>query len=110
MSVKQQKSSLSLHFVGLFHSFASNRQPSLIPRYHTAREYAHGLEAFPPQDLCRSDRAAFLVSDGDDSVCTVHLQLVKMFVECGQRTQHRPGNVAPFPDELVRVPDIEHKR
>ena len=68
------------------------------------------LKAFPSQDLCRSDRAAFLVSDGDDGSCTVRRQLVKLFVEFGQRTQHRLCNVPPLPDKLVRVPDIEHKR
>ena len=94
----------------LLRSLAGDRQPSLIPRRHAASEDTHGRKTFPSQDLRRSDRAAFLVSDGDDGSCTVNLQLLKLFVKFGQGVKDRLLNVSPLPDKLVRVPHIEHQR
>lgn len=91
-------------------TLAGDRQPSLIPRRHPASEDTHGLKAFPSQDLCRSDRAALFVSNGDDGPCTVGLKFIKPAVQLGQRTKDRPYNVASLSNKLVRVPYIEHKR
>jgi hypothetical protein len=89
---------------------ARHWQPRFIPRRHAAREHAHGLKAFPSQDLCRSDRAAFLVSDSDDGVRTVSCQVVKLGVEFRQRAMNRPGNMSSLANEFVWVPNIKHKR
>src|SRR5262245_47491424 len=81
-----------------------------FPRCNTTSKYTYSREAFLSQDFCRSDRATFLVSDGDDEPRTVRLQLVQLCVEFGQGTQHRFCNVTPFPNKLVRVPYIKHER
>ena len=60
-----------------------DREPSFIPGSHAASKDTHNLKAFPSQDLCRSDRAAFLVSNGDDCMWAMSFQIVKLFVEFG---------------------------
>ena len=37
------------------------------------------------------------------------LRLIKLGVEFGQRNKHGFRNVPPLPNELVKVPYIEHK-
>src|SRR5262245_12509569 len=95
---------------GLLHALAGNRQPRRVPRCHAAGKYADRLKSFPTQQLCRSDRAALLVSDGDDSPCAVGLKLIKPAVQLGQGDEHRLFNVAPLPDKFVRVAHIEDQR
>ena len=80
-----------------------------MPCCHPASEDLH-LKAFVSQDPRRSDRAAFCVSHGDDGSCPVRLKLRKSAVQLGQRNKHCPRNVASFPNKLVRVTHIEHKR
>ena len=82
---------------GLLHVLVGNRQPGRVPRCHAAGKYTDRLKSFPAQQLCRSDRAALLVSDGDDSPCTVGLKLIKPAVQLGQGDEHRLFNVARFP-------------
>ncbi len=94
----------------LLRSLTGDRQPGLVPCRHPTGKYAHRLEAFSTQQLCRSDRAALFVSDRDDGSCTVSLQLIKLFAEFGQGAEDRLGKVASLPDKLVRVAHIEHKR
>ena len=92
-----------------FPQLAGDRQLRLMPCCHPAGEDLH-LKAFVSQDPRRSDRAAFCVSHGDDGSCPVRLKLRKSAVQLGQRNKHRPRNVASFPNKLVRVTHIEHKR
>jgi len=92
-----------------FPQLAGDRQLCLMPCCHPASEDLH-LKAFVSQDPRRSDRAAFCVSHGDDGSCPVRLKLRKSAVQLGQRNKHRPRNVASFPNKLVRVTHIEHKR
>lgn len=94
----------------LLRSLAGDRQLSFIPRRHAASEDTHSRKAFPSQDLCRSDRAALLVSDGHDGSCAVGCEFAKPIVKLRQGHEDRLINVSSLPDELVRVPYIEHQR
>jgi hypothetical protein len=68
------------------------------------------MKAFPAEDLRRSDRAAFLVSNSDDGPGPVGLKLIEPAIQLGQGDKNCLLNVAVLPDELVRIPYIEYER
>ena len=60
-----------------------DREPGFIPGSHAASKDTYRRKAFFVQYFCRSDRAAFLISDSDNWVRTVSRQVVKLCVEFG---------------------------
>lgn len=60
-----------------------DREPGLIPGSHAASKDTYTRKTIFVQYLCRSDRAAFLISDSDNWVRMVSGQIVNLGAEFG---------------------------